>query len=565
MKKIVFLALAIIMVLSISLAGCGTTETTTTTSAPPATSKTTAPSATTVTVKPPPDNALPGLDPALYKPEGGKTGGRLQFYTSANIANVGDPSGSAGPSDAAISFLAVEPLILFDKLGVMHPWLAESWTIAADKSAITFVLRKGVNFTDGTPFNADAAKYNIDNGINSLMWPNMKKVATCTKLDEYTIKLDFVNGKWDWVAMKSLQGFWSVLMFSPTALKNNTPEWKMTHVIGTGPFIMTKYEPNLKVSFDRNPNYWRGAPYLDGVDYNIITDSNVALMAFKSGKIHYTGIQAQDAQGVIDAGFELTKSTDMVFNFCLLPSSGNPNSVLSNLKVRQAVEHAINKQALVDAFSYGYGEVTNQGFCLEPFKDPTVVGYAYDKAKAKALLAEAGFSAGLTITLYGIEGGSDDVPLALKGMMEEVGITFDYQKIGYLQLVEMIGGGGKGWDGYIVMYAFPGDTVDPASTLANGQLNAIRGADGKWMVTTWISCEQPTELCDLAEQGSGEVDATKRIPIYQKISRLASDKYCQWSFMYYTPGLTSISPKVKGHTVGMYKEFLAWTFAYLTD
>jgi hypothetical protein len=122
---------------------------------------------------------------------------------------------------------------------------------------VKYALRKGIIFTDGTPFNADAAKYNIDNGINSTMWPNMKKVKECVIVDPYTIRLDFVNGKWDWTAVKALAGFWSVMMFSPTALKNNTPEWKMTHVVGTGPFILKEYVRDQRLTYDRNDNYWK--------------------------------------------------------------------------------------------------------------------------------------------------------------------------------------------------------------------------------------------------------------------------------------------------------------------
>ncbi|OGN99012.1 MAG: hypothetical protein A2Y89_00295 [Chloroflexi bacterium RBG_13_51_18] len=564
MKKFIFLALAAVLIFSIALFGCGGETTTPTASTTPPTSTT--PTSTTPTVTTPVDGRLPNLG-ALAKPEGGKTGGRLQLMSMANIANIGDPTGSAGPSDAGISFLAVEPLLIVDKNGSIQPWLAESFEIADDGSSITLFLRQGISFTDGSPFNAEAAKYNIDNGINSLMWPNMKKFSQCVSVDAYTVRLDFVNGQWDWVAVKSLGTFWSAMMFSPTALQNNTAEWKMTHVVGTGPFIQTGYEPNLKVSFDRNDNYWRGKPYMDGIDINVITDSNVALMAFKSGQIHTVGINPQDAQGVVDEGFELRESTDMVFNWCLLPSSGNPDSLLTDINLRRAVESAIDKQAIVDAFTYGYGVATNQGFCLPPYRDDTTIGYPFDLAAAQGYMDTAGFSEGFTTTLYMVQGGPDDVPMAIKGMLELANITLNVEKIGYLQLVEMIGGGGTGWDGYIWVYGFPGMTVDPASTLANGPLNAVHPADDPtgWMVTTWISCEQPAELCNLAEMGAQETDAAKRIPYYQEISRKATDVYCQWSYLYYTPGLSSISPKVKGHTIGLYIEFYAYTFAWLDE
>ncbi len=564
MKKLIFIILAAIFVFSLALYGCGGEETTTATTPPttqPTTQPTTKPTSTTPT---PTDARLPNLGD-LAKPEGGKEGGRLQLSSSINIANIGDPSQTAGPGDAAISFLAVEPLLLVDRNGALQPWLAENYKIADDGSSITLYLRKGITYTNGTVFNADVAKFNVDNGINSLQWPNMKKFSQCVIIDDYTVRLDFVGGKWDWVAAKSLGTFWSAMMWDPVSLNANTPEWKMTHVIGTGPFIMTGYEPNLKITFDRNDNYWRGKPYLEGVDISIITDSNVNLMAFKSGQLDMAGINPQDAQGVIDEGFQIRTSTDMVFNMCLLPSSGNPDSILKDINLRRAVESAIDKQQLVDAFTYGYGVVTNQGFCLEPYRDDTTIGYPFDLDAARNYLALGGHPEGFKTTLYMVQGGPDDVPMAIKGMLEAINVELEVTKIGYLQLVEMIGGGGTGWDGYIWMFGFPGDTVDPASTLINGPLNAIHPADDPtgWQITTWISCEQPKELCDLAEQGSQETDALKRIPIYQKISRLATDKYCQWSYLYYVPGLTSFSKRLHGGSYGQAKEFLWYTFAWV--
>ncbi len=526
MKKILFAFLAILMILSIVLAGCGQS--------------------------------------AISKPGGGKEGGRIQFTTSANIADIGDPTGSAGPGDAAITWCSVEPLLIVDKTGALQPWLAESYEIAADKTSMTFHLRQGISYTDGTPFNADAVKYNCDREIASLMWPNMKGWKDCIIIDNYTVKLNFANG-FDWVAAKALAGWWSALMYDPTALKNNTPEYNKTHVVGTGPFIQTGYEPNLKVTFDTNPNYWRGKPYVEGVDFSVITDSNVALMAYKSGQIDMAGINTQDAQGVLDAGFTILKSMDMVFNMCLLPSSGNPDSILKDINIRRAVESAIDKQKLVDTLTYGYGTVTNQGFCLDPYADTTTKGYPFSLTAATDYMTQAGHPSGFETTLYMVQGGPDDVPMAIKGMLTKANITLNIQKIGYLQLVQMIGGGGTGWDGYIWMYGFPGLQVDPASTLKNGPLNAIPSANSStgWQVTTWISCDQPKELCDLALQGSQEADAAKRIPIYQQISRLTTDKYCQWSYLYYVPSLVSIAPRLHGGSYGQYTEFLWYTYAWI--
>jgi peptide/nickel transport system substrate-binding protein len=515
MKKILFISLAVIMILSIALSGCAKSD--------------------------------------VAKPGGGKEGGRLQLYASANVANLGDPNQTAGPSDAAFSFPVVEPLLIVGADGTLKGWLAESYVIADDGSSMTLHLRQGVSFTDGTPFNAEAAKYNLDNGINSTMWPNMQQVEECVIVDTYTVRLDFKNGKFDWGAAKSLASFWSVMMFSPTVLQTQAPEYKMTHVVGTGPFMLTEYLRDQKLVYDANPNYWRGKPYLEGIDYNIIPDATVALLAYKKGDLDLLGVQVKDAQGLLDEGFQITTSTDMVFNMCLIPSSKNPDSPLHDIRVRQAVEYAIDKQALVDGLTYGYGVATNQEFCLAPYKDDTTVGYPYSLTKSQELLTLAGFPNGITITCYQVDVMPDDLGLALQDQLKAAHITFNISKVSIIQFIKMIGGGGDGWEGYVFSYGFPGSTVDPASTILNGPLNYN---------TTWISCEQPDECLTLETQAAQELDQAKRITIYQQISKLMTDKYCMWTYMYYTPGLTSLSPHLKGVTIGLYTEFFAYTFAY---
>jgi peptide/nickel transport system substrate-binding protein len=564
-KKFLLLTLSVVLIAGIALVSCAKEEAAAPAPAKPAAPAPAAPApavtAPAPTAATPSDARLPNLG-ALAKPTGGKEGGRLQLQAGLNVNNVGDPTGTAGPSDAAFSFPVVEPLVIVDKNNNIQPWLAEEIIPAADGSSLTLKLRKGISFTDGTPFNAEAAKYNLDNGINSKMWPNMRKVKECVIVDPYTIRLDFVNGIWDWVAVKSLSGFWSVMMFSPTVLKTQTPEYKMTHVVGTGPFILKQYIRDQKLVYDRNDNYWRGKPYLEGIDWHIIPQTEVALLSYKAGELHTIGVQAKDAAGLIKDGFEITKTTDMVLNMCILPSSANPDSPLADIRVRRAVEYAIDKPELVDALTYGYGVATNQEFCIPPYMDPTTVGYPHDLAKAKALLAEAGYPNGIKITATQVDVMPDDLGLALQGQLKEAGIDLKIDKVGYIKFVSMIQGG-EGWEGYVFSYGFPGTTVDPAATLGNGPLNSVRGPDGKWMRTTWLSCDQPSELCDLFEQSNAERDSAKRTAIIQEISKKMTDDYCMWTFMYYVPGLTSKTPFLKGDTVGQYKEFYAYTFAWL--
>jgi ABC-type transport system substrate-binding protein len=559
LKKLVFLALALVLVFSGILVGCGSSETVTTT-ATTTTTTTSQPSPTTTTSQPSPTmttttatNPLGGL----AKPAGGKEGGRLQLVGSGNIANIGDPNAISNPGDAAYSFPVIEPLVIIGADGNIAPWLAERFEIAEDGSHIMLYLRHGVMFTDGTPFDATAAKYNLDNGINSEVWPNMKTCSSAEIIDDYTVKLNFVDGKFDWGATKSMAGFFSVRMFSPTALEANDDDWKRTHVVGTGPFVLTSFERDQKLAYDRNEDYWRGAPYLEGIDYNIIPDPTTQLLAYKAGDVDTIGVQASDAQDLLDSGFDIAESTDVVYNQCLIPSSNNPDSPLANVYARRAVECAIDKQALVDGLTYGYGHTSNQNWVdFQPEWDPTVVGNPFDLDKAQEYLDMAGYSDGFTTAIWLVDFLPLDLPLALQDMLAKVNITVEFEQVSIVQLNEMVALGGQGWEGFMYSIGVVGTTVDPASSLINGPLNGT---------TTWISCNEPDDLLALASQAAGETDPDTRITLYQELSKKMEDDYCMWIFMYWSPTLSSVSPKVKGYTIGQYTEPFVWTFAWLDE
>jgi len=550
LKRFLFGLIALVLISSLLLAGCNGDETTTTTS-PTATTTTTKTTATTTTKTTVP--TTPTITPEV--------GGVLQLAGSGNIANLGDPDTLSNPGDAMYAFPVVEPLFTVDKGGNLQPWLVESYEIADDGSHVMLYLRQGVTFHDGEPFNAESCKYNLDKAINSTVWINMKSAESAEIIGEYTIKLNFRGGKFDWLAMKSLAGFWSCCMFSPKALEENPTEWKRTHVVGTGPFILTEFERDSYLYYERNEDYWRGAPYLDGVKYNIIPDTTVQLLSYKSGELHTIGVQASDAQDLIDSGFEIVESTDMILNMCLIPSSGNPDSPLADIRIRRAVEHAIDKQALADGLTYGYGRPSYQHFPeFLPYYNPEIVGYHYDVERAKELLDEAGYPSGITITLHMADFVPLDTPMAIQDQLKLANINLEFNLISILQLNEMIGTTGTGWEGYMYSYGFPGTTVDPASAYANGSLNAQKQPDGTWVPTTWCSCEQPAELCELAARAAGEIDVEERIKLYQELDKKSVDEYAHWLWLYWTPTLSSVSPKLKGHTIGKYTE--PWPYAF---
>ena len=532
------------------LMSCGPEETPTTSPTPTATQPTaTQPTATQPTATQPTATS-PGLGD-LAKPAGGVNGGRIQFAVAGAVLNLSDISGGAGPSDAGYVFPVVEPLLRLDGNSVLQPWLAERFTIADDFSSMTLYLRHGVKFHDGTDFTADAVKWNLDIAAASTVYTQMHALESPVIIDDYTVRLDFKDGVWNWDAAKGLAYWWGALMYSPTAARTHDSDWLKTHVVGTGPFMLREYTRDQKAAYDAFPDYWRGEPYVDGIDINIIPDATTQLLAYKAGELDTIGVQLKDVDRLMAEGFDIIQSEDAIFNYALIPSSADPNSPLNNLLVRQAVQHAIDKDALIEGITYGYGKATNQIFAIAPYNNPEVVGYDYDPVEARRLLALAGYEDGLELTLTYNEFGVQEIPLALQDMFADVGITLNLNKLSYLVTAAMIFT--NGWDGFLMSFTFPGKTIDPGFTA------------GMYITQSgWVSFLKPADIAAVINEAATEPDAASRTAMYQDISQMITDQ-CLFQFLYYVGGFTSITPFVTGYTIGQYKEFYAWTYAYFPD
>ena len=520
-KKFLFIVLTVVIITGLFLGSCAKST------PAPATSTTPAPVATLTTSAPTPD------------PDAAKYGGRLRLIGGANVGNIGNPDEISNPGDSAYSFVCTEGLLRSDAKGNLEPWLAEKYEIAKDGSSVTFYLRKGINFTDGTPFNAAAVKVNVDIQLKTISWANMRSVENCQVIDDSTVKLNFKDGKFDWVVLNSLAGFFSCMMFSPTYLQNNTAEYKRSNVVGTGPFKLVEFARDQYIKYDRNDDYWGGKPYLDGIDYAIIPDPTSALLAFKSGAVDMIGIQTKDAADMIKSGFDVRESATFVFNMSLLPNSVDPESPWNDIRVRQAFEYAIDKETLIKGLTYGYGHISNQTFLdTQAYYNPDVVGYPYDLAKAKALMVEAGFPDGFTAKVLCVDSMPLDVILAVQDMVKEIGINLETDRVSLPKFSTQVAAGeGSGWSGLVVGGTFAGAAGDPANSLMNGPLSNR---------TTWVSNDQPDEAYALSKQAASELDPQKRVQLYRDLMKMLTDKYAQMCWLYWTPNLYSLAAMVQG-------------------
>jgi peptide/nickel transport system substrate-binding protein len=420
MKKALYLLAALVLVLSLTLSACGEPEeptpepTAPTTSAP--TDTTPAPTATT----PAPTKTTPAPTTPAPEPEPDKYGGILKEVLTVGPATpIGYPV-EAAPDASADSRPAIESLLRIRNGGVAEALLATGWEIAPDGNSITLTLRQGVKFHDGSDFNAAAVKWNLDLQIEAGKATDWKSVEV---IDDYTIRVN-INGYKNTI----LTGFGggAAQIISPTAVEKNGLDWARWHPIGTGPFKFVEYERDAKLIYERNDDYWNeGLPYLDGIEFVVIADETVRSIAFQKGDIHALRASGLTAVELKDMGFNyVTRSGG---TFILIPDSKNADSPFADRKVRLAVSHAIDREALAEALGYGFSSPAYQvlpGFIETAI--PNLDIHEFDQDKARDLLTEAGYPDGFKTTIHAfIRVVPRDYIIAIVNMLGEVGIEVD--------------------------------------------------------------------------------------------------------------------------------------------
>ena len=402
MKKALFILMALVVLSGLGLVACGEPTTTTPTTTTPAT---TTPPATST--------------PATTTPPIDKYGGVLKEVLTVGPATpIGYPPEGA-PDALADAVPALETLVRIRNGGVVEPLLATAWEIAPDGKSVTFTLREGVKFHDGTEFNAAAVKWNFDKLIEAKRATDWESVDV---IDNYTVRVNITGYK-----NTILTGFGGGGgIISPTAVEKNGLEWARWHPVGTGPFKFVEYERDARLVYERNDYYWReGLPYLDGVEFVVIADETVRSIAFQKGDIHTMRASGITAVELRDMGFDYV--TRPGGTFVLIPDSNNAESPFADRKVRLAISHAIDREALAEALGYGFSSPAYQvfpGFIETAI--PNLNKHEFDQDLAKDLLAQAGYSGGFKTTIHAfIRVVPKDYVVAIANMLGEVGIIVE--------------------------------------------------------------------------------------------------------------------------------------------
>jgi peptide/nickel transport system substrate-binding protein len=338
------------------------------------------------------------------------------------------PGEQANPSLSILLHIH-DGLTWTDRDLTVKPHLAERWE-TVDPTTWRFYLRKGVKFHNGEPFNAEAVKFTIDRAMDKNR-PYARRgriglVKQVTVVDEYTVEIK-TNGPFPLLP----RGLRDIVMEPPRYIREKGDDWASQHPVGTGPFKLVSWTPNDRVVLEANTSYWGGRPPYDRLVIRNIPEPSTRVAALKAGEVQIAEQIDIDLLREIERTRGLHVETvpihmGMVFTFDLLKAS--PDSPVKNLKVRQAIDHAIDRATLWSELLGKRGAIldgqliTRGAVGYHPGLRPT----PYDPARAKQLLAEAGYPKGFALNIATPVGKyliDRDLAIAVASQLGKVGIT----------------------------------------------------------------------------------------------------------------------------------------------
>jgi peptide/nickel transport system substrate-binding protein len=484
-SKITWVMIVLLMISSLTLINCSRSSTTT---KPVTTQK---PAATT-TAKPI-TSATTALTP--------KSGGILKVDPRNPAQRFGYSGDFAQPNGLECSYPCAESICDVDQKGNFLPGLATAYEVAPDGKSITFTLRKGVKFHDGSDFNAQAVKWNLElmkkgRFVGTESWASNPAVDV---IDDYTARLNlklYTNTLIYQFASTSR-------MISPTGVEKNGEDWAHTHPVGTGPFKFESFTPDVGIKYARNDDYWGGKPYLDGIEYVFIKNDMAKAAALQSGAVDMLfNVTPETAISLRDKGYYVDFSNPTLIG--IVPDSANADSPLSNIKVRQAIEYAIDRNALKE-LGNGFWEAANQPCTPNaPGYIANFEGRKYDPEKARQLLAEAGYANGFNAKLIFNQSNLQppDAMVAVQQFLGKVGITVDVQQTPSAQRTTL---SKEGWkNGFIAFSVY-------------GGLGFISGLQYNLGGDLFISNTRPPDFIDLVTQAAAATDAAASEELTRKI------------------------------------------------
>ncbi|MFK7859300.1 MAG: ABC transporter substrate-binding protein [Granulosicoccus sp.] len=392
--------------------------------------------------------------------------------------------------------------------------LATAWEWIDDLT-IEFKLREGVTFHNGEAFNADDVVYTIDfvanpdNGVKTQRNVNWMKSAE--KIDEYTVRIHLKSAFPS--AIEFLAG--PVSIYPDEYYADVGPSGMALKPVGTGPYKVADVIPGQHYVLEKNDNYHdspKGDAQIGRVDIRTIPDINTQMAEMFNGTLDLIWqVPADQADKLGEmTQFQAVNESTMRVGFLLLDAAGKSDeeTPFKNIRVRQAVAHAIDRQAIVDALLKGSSQVINSSCFPSQFGcDTDVKTYEYDPEKSKALLTEAGYPDGFTTDFYAYR--DRDYAEAISSFLNAVGITTNFNMLKYAALRDL-----SATQGVPVNF----------QTWGSYSINDTSAFTGQFFKFGDLDTVQDPDLRDALEIADTSTNPKVRIEHYSKALNLIADQ-----------------------------------------
>ena len=356
-------------------------------------------------------------------------GGDVIFATTDVLGEFFSPYKQVGL--AGYGWPCYEPLAWQRENLSWDPCLAESWERDDDAHTLTLHLVQNASFSDGTPMNADdvvfslaiRAEYGTDSTIGS--------PTSVEKIDDYTVKVTWAD-----FSLNYEQWILGEYIYSEDAFNEKGLDWMLNNMLGTGPYVLEEFVPDVSLTYTRNENYWGGeTPAPDTITYLMMSDATTMLAAFLNGEIDRMTVADPMIYDQLTAAnyvptFSETVSADG--QYLAVPLSIDENDPLYNTEVRQAIfEYGIDWQTMAAGLGGALGYHTDAiGMRGMTYYDESLEKSSYDPEKAKQMLADAGYPNGFSTTIYTSAPFSNAATMLQAGLAE-LGITAECEFVDY--------------------------------------------------------------------------------------------------------------------------------------
>ena len=361
---------------------------------------------------------------------------RLVLGLPLEPPNLDPTAGAAAAVDEVVYGNVFEGLTRITQNGTVAPALADNWSVSPDGLVWVFHLHGGVRFHDGTTFDAGDVKFSLErllapdsaNAQKALFEP----IGSVTVVDSLTVRISLNRPV---SALPYLLGWGDAVMVAQESAATNA-----SRPVGTGPFRFDSWQRGNALTLSRNDAYWGAAPRMRTVVFRFIGDPTAAFAAMSAGDL--------DAYPNYPAPENVSQfREDPRFRVVIGASEGkvilginNRTAPFNDVRVRQAIAHAIDRQAIIDGAMFGFGEPIGSHYSRQGSGYLDLTGlYPHDPARARALLAEAGYPEGFSATLrlpprpYARRGGE-----VLAAQLAEIGIRVKIENLEWAQWLDQV-------------------------------------------------------------------------------------------------------------------------------